>query len=175
MNSTEAQTRFDSFCDSLKKEIFGFGIRFKDESRLMRIIGKLLFFNKSFMTSYTTTTFSKVYFPNRKRFEERGPDAAYITLRHEAIHLRDSRKFFLFFQLSYIFLLPAILTFRAFWEWRGYKESIRAYYEVYGVIPDSRVESIVNNFVGSSYLYMFPFRKFLTRRFNKFIRESVFH
>jgi hypothetical protein len=40
-------------------------------------------------------------------------------LRHEAVHLRDARRFPVLFELSYLAALPAVFTARAWWEWRG--------------------------------------------------------
>ena len=65
-----------------------FEIRYKDESLLMKILGLLAFFNKGFMTDFTTAWGRKVYFPNRK-FVEENPTRAAKILAHEYVHIYD--------------------------------------------------------------------------------------
>ena len=43
----------------------GLKLRYKDESTLMKIMGKLMFFNPSFMTQFTTTIGETIYFHPR--------------------------------------------------------------------------------------------------------------
>ena len=40
-------------------------VEFKDESKFMKFLGVLLFFNKEFMSNYSTTIGNTVYFPSR--------------------------------------------------------------------------------------------------------------
>lgn len=65
-------------------------IRFKDESYLMRLLGFLLFFNKGFMTEFTTTLGDSVYFTSRERVRA-DPQGAAATLAHELVHIFDGR------------------------------------------------------------------------------------
>lgn len=144
-------------------------VRFKPESRLMRLIGALfgvigflggLFrarpiagyraARETFMERYTTTIGSSVYFPDRAKFE-RLPD--WDTFAHEGVHMRDSKRWPVWYELSYLFpqclgalafvaiagiwwrpalwflvflvaLLPWPAPGRVFWERRGYLMSI---------------------------------------------------
>lgn len=125
-------------------------IKYKDESWFMKLLGKLLFFNKSFMTSYTTTIGDTIYFPNQKFVKLRPVSAASILL-HELVHLYDQKKLtkpififsylfpqimvpiclLLFFiitwkimlPLTLLFLLPIPAIFRMHWEKRAYISS----------------------------------------------------
>jgi hypothetical protein len=83
-------------------------IKYKDESTLMKIISKILFFNKSFMTNFTTTLGSTVYFPSR-RFEQLRPISSLVILLHELVHVHDSKKWskFLF---SFLYMSPLTLA-----------------------------------------------------------------
>ncbi len=77
----------------------GIRVRFKDQSRLMRFIGRVMFFNRLFMTHYTTTIGKTVYFP-------RGEDN-WLTLAHEAVHALDYERRPVRFTLGY--LMPQLL------------------------------------------------------------------
>lgn len=81
---------FDEIVEKIKVRIPNFEIRYKDESKLQRFIGFLLFFNKAYMTDYTTTMFGKVYFTSRKSVEE-DPRGAWKILAHEYVHLLDAK------------------------------------------------------------------------------------
>jgi hypothetical protein len=83
-------------------------IRYKDQSWFMKLIGTLLFFNKSFMTSYTTTIGSTVYFPN-EAFTKTRPVSAAVVLLHELVHVKDAQKISkpLFF---FLYLFPQVLA-----------------------------------------------------------------
>ena len=95
-------------------------IKYKDQSSFMKLLGTLLFFNKSFMTSYTTTVGSTVYFPSESFIKVR-PITAEVILLHELIHVSDARKFnkflFGFLYLIPLALLPlALLMFLFSWK-----------------------------------------------------------
>jgi len=125
-----------------------FEVRFKDESLLMKTLGKVMFFNKSFMTHFITTLGTKVYFPNRQRYEE-DSENSFRILAHEFVHIMDFMKspwkfvfsyaapqilaklcifsllffispYFLLFLLSLLFLAPIPSIGRKNIEIRGY-------------------------------------------------------
>lgn len=83
-------------------------IKYKDQSWFMKLLGKLLFFNKPFMTSYTTTIGSDVYFPNESYTRAR-PISSAVVLLHELVHVSDGKKFTkpLF---GFLYLSPQILA-----------------------------------------------------------------
>lgn len=91
-------------------------IKYKDKSWFMKLLGTLLFFNKGFMTNYTTTIGSTVYFPS-EAFVKVRPVSAAIVLMHELIHVHDAHKFskslfcllYLSPQILALFCLPLFL------------------------------------------------------------------
>ncbi|MEZ4469579.1 MAG: hypothetical protein R3F60_02015 [bacterium] len=150
---------------ALRRELPRFALAYKDESRLQRLIAALVRpFNRTYATHYTTVMFGKVYFPSRAWVSDCGAEAVYGILRHEAVHLRDMRRFPVLFHLSYLGLLPAGLTMRAIWEWRGYRETMRVHAELHGDIPDYVLRHIERCFTGPDYLYMCPFPKYIRRK-----------
>jgi hypothetical protein len=98
-------------------------------------------------------------------YEIIGTQRAVEVLKHERVHMRDDHAWHIFYLLSYFLVLPVGPSFKAFWEWRGYRESIRSIWE--GEYPpeyrqyllDWNAEWIANQFCGASYLWMWPFRK----------------
>ena len=100
--------RFNKFAEILGKNLEGFEVKFKDESILMKIIGYILFFNKTFMTNFVTTIGRTVYWPSKEKLEERDVGAL-VTLAHEYQHAKDAQKItsFLF---SILYLFPLILA-----------------------------------------------------------------
>lgn len=150
---------------ALRRELPRFAIAYKDESRLQGLIARLVWpFNRTYATRYTTVMFGKVYFPSRAWCADCGARSIYATLRHEAVHLRDMRRFPVIFHLSYLAVLPAGLTMRAFWEWRGYRETLRVHAELDGDIPDYVLDHIERCFTGPDYLFMCPFPRFIRRK-----------
>ena len=92
-----------SFEAEVRKLVPTLQIRFKDESRVQRWLGAVLRpFNPSYMTTYTSTFGSTVYFPSREYYANR-PKNSVMLLSHEAVHILDSRKNPLWFILSYLF------------------------------------------------------------------------
>lgn len=90
----------------------------KEDSWLMRLIGKILFFNKGFMTQYMTTIHEKVYF-SREDYEN--DYCVWLVSPHEMTHLDDSRRFtYLLYDAIYLFpqclAILAPLAFGAFWN-----------------------------------------------------------
>jgi hypothetical protein len=82
-------------------------VLFKDESRLQKAVGYVLQpFTPEYMTDYTTTIGSTVYFPSKAFYEGR-PDRSIITLSHEFVHVMDHQRDVLF-KLKYLF--PQVLV-----------------------------------------------------------------
>ena len=83
-------------------------IKYKDQSWFMKFLGFLLFFNKGFMTNYTTTIGSTVYFPSESFVKVR-PVSASVVLLHELVHIKDGHKYSkpLF---GFLYLTPQILS-----------------------------------------------------------------
>ena len=162
----------DALEAALAAELPRFAVRYKDESTFQRIIaGAIRPFNKVYSTRYTTVMFGRVYFPSRVWRERIGPAGIYSTLRHEAVHLRDARRFPVFFQLSYLGLLPVGLTLRALWEWRAYTETLRVELELHGRIYDQTLVEIARCFTGPDYLFMCPFPRWIEGRLERLARR----
>jgi hypothetical protein len=82
-------------------------IVYKDDSLFMRILGKILFFNPTFMTSYATTIGETIYLPSKSK--EWSDQSVEILLAHEMVHVLDYKKEKFLFPLKYLFpqvLLP---------------------------------------------------------------------
>jgi hypothetical protein len=95
-------------------------VKYKDSSNFMKLLSYILFFNKRFMTSYTTTIGSTVYFPNEKFIKSRPTSSATIFL-HELVHIYDAKRFnVLLYSFLYLFpislLLVALPLFIVSWK-----------------------------------------------------------
>jgi hypothetical protein len=111
----------------IKAEFPDFNIKVKQESALMKVLGRLMFWNKGFMAHSITTIGNTVYFPQKAidRWFYVGSDkkkAAYKrayceSLAHEYVHMLDGRS--RWFKAGY--LAPQVLgvlalgSLGAFW------------------------------------------------------------
>ena len=120
MSNTERDTaRMNAAILELAREMPDLRIRFKDESRLMKVIGWVLarVGMGAFMTDFTTTIGRSIYFPSRAWAAELEP---WDVVAHEGVHARDDKRVGgLWFRFSYLFplsLLPlALLSLGAIW------------------------------------------------------------
>ena len=164
--------RYVALVDALRAEIPGFRIVRKDQSRLHRAIhwglvvitfGRM----RGYLDNYQTTIGRTVYVT--PDWDDWPAEARYVTLRHEAVHLRQFRKLTLpVMALLYLFVpLPMGLAyFRARLEQEAYAESIRAAAEVWGPDYPRRTayrSHVIDQFMGPSYGWMWPFRSSLER------------
>lgn len=110
--------------DNIKNKLFihfpKLQIKFKNQSLSMKLINKLLFFNKSFMTNFTTTIGNTVYFPS-EQFVKTRQISSFIILIHELVHISDSYKYsFPIFAFLYLFpqsiILLSLLLFLFNWK-----------------------------------------------------------
>ena len=164
--------RYAALVDALRAEIPGFRIVKKDQSRLHRAIHASLVVvtfgrMRSYLDSYQTTIGKTVYVTSD--WDEWPADRRYVTLRHEAVHLRQFRKLTLpLMALLYLLVpLPMGLAYcRARFEQEAYAESIRAAAEVWGSDyprATSYRNHVIEQFMGASYGWMWPFRPALER------------
>lgn len=93
--------------EAIKEQVPGFEVKFKNESKFMILINKILFFNKHFMTNYVTTIGKIPYWQSREAYEA-DPDNSFDTLAHEFIHIMDYILHPVSFTLGYLF--PQILA-----------------------------------------------------------------
>ena len=162
----------------LRDEIPGFQIVRKDRSPLSRAIHGVLRAitlgrMDAYLTDYQTTIGRTVYVT--PDFESWDADRRYVTLRHEAVHLRQFRKFSLpGMALLYLLVpLPIGLAWcRARFERAAYAETIRAAAEVWGRErprdPAFRAH-VVDQFIGASYGWMWPFRRQIERWYDRIL------
>ena len=173
-------SRYDELVRALGAEIPGFRIVRKDHSRLQKLIHWSLVVvtfggMRSYLDCYQTTIGRTVYVT--ADWDERDELERYVTLRHEAVHLRQFRRFTLPGMALLYVLLPlplGLAWFRARLEQEAYAESIRAAAEVWGPAcpcqPAFR-ERIISQFLGPSYGWMWPFRRSLERWYDRVLAE----
>jgi len=186
----------------IKERVPGFKVKFKDQSTFMKIIGKIMFFNKRFMTDFTTTLGKTVYFPSRAKFD-RDPGAYFYTLAHEYVHVMDyvARPFiffagyafpqilslfslfaffaflnpyFLLFLIALLFAAPIPAPFRTWVELRGYGMNCKVR------LWDGWSEKSVQNEIGwytkafttSAYYFMCPFKTYITKKLMNWAKPS---
>jgi hypothetical protein len=164
--------RYDALVDALRAELPGFRIVRKDESPLHRAIHHALVVvtlgrMRSYLDSYQTTIGKTVYVTSD--WDDWPADRRYVTLRHEAVHLRQFRKLTLPVMAVLYLLVPlpmGLAYFRARFEMEAYAESIRAAAEVWGLSYPSATgyrNQVIDQFMGPSYGWMWPFRGALER------------
>jgi len=168
--------RYDALVAALRVEFPRFQIVRKDQSTFHRaihyaLIGLTLGRMRSYLDSFQTTIGARVYVT--ADWDDWPPDRRYVTLRHEAIHLRQFRRYTLPGMAILYVLLPlpmGLAWFRAHFEKAAYAESIRAAAEVYGPSYPRRTEYrqyILGQFMGPSYGWMWPFRASLERWYDR--------
>ena len=138
----------------------------------MRVAGALLRpFVPDFMTRYTTVMFGTVYLPCPAG--EMVRDELASILAHELVHLRDQRRFHVWFYVSYALVLPVGRTMRARWELRAYAVDMLLARERGGAADARRVAArLVKVFAGPAYLWMWcPTRS--ARRYLEPVVEAV--
>jgi hypothetical protein len=169
-------TRYDALVETLRAEFPAFRIVRKDRSPLHRAIhyalcaltlGRMT----SYLDSFQTTIGRTVYVT--ADWDDRDADDRYVTLRHEAVHLRQFRSYTLPGMALLYLLVPlpmGLAWFRAHFEKAAYAESIRAAAEVWGPEfprrPEYR-ERVIGQFTGPSYGWMWPFRTGLERWYDQ--------
>lgn len=98
---------FDEGAAKLRRDIPGFGLRYKNRSWSSKVIAVLVWlFNRHYLTRYTTTRYPKVYFPSRKYVDQK-PLFSFKILMHEYVHLFDRRELGWWFSIGYA--MPQIL------------------------------------------------------------------
>lgn len=162
----------------MRERIPGLCLVHKDESPVQRLIARLIApLNPRYLDTYTTVMFGRIYLPPRAVVASWSPERYYAVLRHELVHLLDARRFPLLFELSYVGLLPAVLTARAFWEFRGYTQDMIVEHERTGTISNDTIERLAARFTGPDYGWMLPFpalvRRLLRRRRDAILSGAV--
>jgi hypothetical protein len=154
-------TLFEQCVEQLKTEFSKFQLVEKEDSKLMKFLNFFIkLWNPDFMERYTMVLGYKVYMPPGQRNTLQG----YEILRHEAVHMRQFRKWWLLQTISYG-ILPIGPAFRAYWEYQGYCESMKTRIELGWSVDDTYIDWVVSQFTGPAYLFMWPFKASLTKKF----------
>lgn len=185
----------------IKERVPDFEIKFKDESKFMKFLGKIMFFNKSFMTNYVTTIGTKVYFPSRAQFEI-NPDRYFVVLAHEYVHVLDYVRspvkfvigflfpqilsllaifsllavinpYFLLFLLFLLLAAPLPSPTRTSLEMRGYQMSLKTENWLTGTISDSSFVWVAKQFTGPGYYFMCPYGDYVDQRLRSFKNDNT--
>ena len=162
-----AAERYRRLIEGISREFPRFRLVRKDRSRFQRAIhyglcAITLGGMRSYLTSYQTTIGDTIYVTDD--WDERDPDDRFVTLCHERIHLRQFRRYTVIGMAVLYLLVPlpmGLAYFRARFEKEAYAESIRRGAEVYGfehVSAGDYRAHIVDQFLGPSYGWMWPFR-----------------
>ena len=169
-------------------DIPNFEIVSKTTSFLMKILSVLLFFNRSFMTSYISVIYPRMYVP-KLPWKENDHYSAILVLAHEWVHLSDRKRFGLLFDIGYLFpqclaflsllapflsvwwllcllfLLPIPSPTRAWLEFRGYSMTMACKWWLTG--NEINYYWIERQFVGQWYYFMWPFKGIVRKMFEK--------
>ena len=178
---TYEQLKLVNLLSAMEADFPDFKIVSKQDSKLMKFLAKVLFFNKDFMTRYVTVIGQTVYVPS-KDWMKFNPAAALITLSHEWAHMKDNRKWKFLYTLAYLspqifslvalaslwtgnlwwlgflaFLLPFPSLGRSELEMRAYSVSMAVAWWVLEQEPD--YEKISKYFTSSAYYWMYPIKE----------------
>ena len=169
-------SRYDQLCADLRREFPRFAIVRKDHSPLQRAIAIGLTIitagqMRTYLDDFQTTIGSTVYVT--PDWDSRVDDERYVTMRHEAVHMRQFRQFTLPGMALLYLLLPlpmGLAWFRTRFEMAAYAEGIVAAAEIWGEahVRDPRYRaSVLRNFTGAAYGWMWPFQRSLDRWYDR--------
>lgn len=172
---------YNEYLELLQIEFPKFRVVHKDKVWFHRAIHYVLMaltFGKmmTYLTDFTTTLGSTVYVPGD--WDAWDEFTRYSTLRHEAVHMRQFKKYGrLLMGFLYLFVpLPLGLAwFRARFEKAAYTESIRVEVEYgydEGFMKEHFRDFIVSAFTSAAYGWMWPFRKSVERWYDRTL-ESI--
>lgn len=164
--------RYQKLVEELEDEFPGLRLVKKRGSRGQRAIHVGLMVvtfggMRGYLDDYQTTIGRTIYLTDD--WDERDPCERYCTLRHEAVHLRQFRRYTLPGMAILYLLLPlplGLAWFRARFEREAYEESIRAAAELWGMGAPAGAAyrtHVIEQFVGPAYGWMWPFRRALER------------
>lgn len=170
----------DVYLHELTREIPGLRLVYKREDSFSRVLSAAVrvatFGAQSrYMTRYVTTIGRTIYVP--EGWDARDPRNRYVTLRHEAVHLRQFRRMGRV-GMSLVYLLPlfplGLAWGRARLEWEAYAETFRATAEVFGPHVAEREElreHVLKQFVSGAYGWMWPFPKVVNGWIDEVLQE----
>lgn len=172
--------RTEAFLAELRAEVPGLRLVDKATSPVSRLIDGALRVvtlggQSAYMTRYVTTLGRAIYLPSD--WAERSDASRYVTLRHEAVHLRQFRRLG-WPAMAALYLVPilpmGLALGRARLEWEAYAETLRATAEVFGpeAARDPALRAhIVRQFTSAAYGFMWPFAGHIHKWIDKVIAE----
>jgi hypothetical protein len=163
--------RYEALLTELRREFPRFRVVEKSRSRFQRAIHRALVIvtfggMRRYLTDYVTTIGSTVYVCSD--WAARSDQDRWATMRHEAVHLRQFRRWTVPGMAFLYLLVPlpvGLAYFRMRFERAAYEETIRCEAELYGLAFVKGVlrAHILEQFSGPSYGWMWPFRRALER------------
>lgn len=167
-----SEPRYEAYVAEMEREFPGLRILRKEDSSFQRLLDlglRVVTFGamSTYLTHYTTVIGRTIWVPTG--WLKRDDDERYITMRHEAVHLRQMKRYTpIGMALLYgLPIFPLGLAYgRARIEWEAYAETLRAVAETRGEkaarAPELRAH-IVRQFTSASYGWMWPFEKTIER------------
>lgn len=179
----------------LLKEELGIDVVEKTASRFMKLIAKVLFFNKTFMTSYITTIGNTVYWPSMAESFGDNPEGDFAVLFHEGQHGADSQSVPILYEVAYlapqILAIFCLLAFLAIWlspywvlavlalvlasplpspgrmqiEMRAISCNIAFWVWTRGGVSQQSIEGFTRMFTTADYYFMWPLKRYCMKRF----------
>lgn len=167
----------------------------KSDSLLMRFLGKLMFFNKKFMSRYYTTLGHTIYVPDD--FWEDDDAHTVSVLAHECMHIYRKNNLPIVYEFIYtcpqilaslsllallaiwfsnwwlmalvslVFAAPIPSPGRAYIEKEGYLMSLACAYWLWGDVHYSTYTWVIKQFTGANYYWMWPYKDDLDNWFRQ--------
>jgi hypothetical protein len=175
-----SEESYGAFAQELHREFPRFVLVDKSQSPSQKVIDVLLRIvtlgqNRHYLSHVITTFGQRVYVP--PTWEAMDPVDRIIILRHEAVHIRQYKRFtWPGMMLLYLFL-PLPLFFaggRAFIELEAYKETLTATWELRGpeaARATSLRDQIVQRFTGSDYGWMWVHGRMIRRALQRHLES----
>lgn len=172
----DAPSQTERFLEEIRREFPTFKVIHKRDDVLSKLIDVTLKVvtlggQREYLTHYHTVIANRLYVPTC--WEEEDDLDRVIVLRHERVHLRQSRRYG-FVGMAFLYLLPFLpvgLAYgRARIEWEAYTESIRATAELRGLDAARRPalrSHILKQFTSAAYGWMWPFPSQLSRWYDE--------
>jgi hypothetical protein len=171
--------RDEALLAALRVEFPGLRVIDKATSRLHRAIDRALrtitLGRMAAYLQYHTTIGQRIYVA--AGWTDLDADDRWRVLRHEAVHLRQFRRWTFLGMAALYLLVPlpfGLAWCRARFEQAAYAESIRASAELYGldyVRHDGYRDGVLGQFTGPAYGWMWPFRRSLERWYDGVVAE----
>ena len=170
----------EAYLAELAREFPGLRVVDKAHDRLSRSIDRALRVltlggQSAYLSRYVTTMGQTIFLPSG--WDARSPQSRYVTLRHEAVHLRQFARYGwpLMAALYLLPILPMGLALgRARLEWEAYAETLRATAEVHGLARarDPALHAhIRRQFTGPAYGWMWPFERSVQRWIDRVVMD----